>query len=71
MVAQVEKSVDTTVVSTDRMVRESARANGALALRPEALIEWARACESRLLHEARRRRDVNRKEFRNSINFES
>lgn len=70
MVAQVEKSVDTTVVSNDRMVRESARANGALALRPEALLEWARACESRLLHEARRRRDVNGKEFRNSINFE-
>ena len=70
MVASVEKSVDTTVVRNDRMVRESVRANGALALRPEALLEWAQACEMRLLHEAHRRRNVNEKKFRNSIDFE-
>ena len=70
MVASVEKSVDTTVVSNDRMVRESVRANGALTLRPEALLEWARACEMRLLHEAHRRRNVNEKNFRNSIDLE-
>ena len=70
MVARVEKSVDTTVVSNDRMVRESARANGALALRPEGLLEWARACEMRLLSDAHRRKDINEKEFRNSIDLE-
>ena len=69
MVARVEKSADTTVVSNDRMVRESARANGALALRPEALLEWARACEMRLLRDANRRSFINQKEFRNSIDF--
>ena len=70
MVARVGKSVDTTVVSNDRMVRESARANGALALRPEALLEWARACEMRLFRDAQLRRDINEKEFRNSIDLE-
>ena len=69
MVARVEKSVDVTVVSNDRMVRESARANGALALRPEGLIEWARACKMRLLRDAHRRKDINEKEFRNIIDL--
>ena len=70
LVARVEESVNTTVVSNDRMIRESARANGALAIRPEALLEWARACEMRLLRDAHRRRDINEKEFRNSIDLE-
>ena len=69
MVARVEKSVDVTVVSNDRMVRESARANGALALRPEGLLEWARACKMRLLRDAHRRKDINEKEFRNIIDL--
>ena len=69
MVARVEKSVDVTVVSNDRMVRESARANGALALRPEGLLEWARACKMRLLRDAHRRKDIDEKEFRNIIDL--
>ena len=69
MVARVEKSVDVTVVSNDLMVRESARANGALALRPEGLLEWARACKMRLLRDAHRRKDINEKEFRNIIDL--
>ena len=69
MVARVEKSVDVTVVSNDLMVRESVRANGALALRPEGLLEWARACKMRLLRDAHRRKDINEKEFRNIIDL--
>lgn len=69
MVARVPNPGDTTVVSNDRMVRESARANGALALRPEELFEWARGCEARLLQDARRRNAANAKDFRNSIDL--
>lgn len=69
MVARVKNSGDTTVVSNDRMVRESARANGALALRPKELFEWARGCEARLLQDARRRNQANAKDFRNGIDL--
>jgi len=70
MVARVKTPGDATVVSNDRMVRESARANGALALRPEELFEWARGCEARLLQDARRRNRANAQEFRNGIDLE-
>ncbi len=70
MVARIKKSSDTTVVSNDRMVRESARANGAMALRPEELFEWARGCEARLLQDARRRNAANAKDFRNGLDLD-
>lgn len=70
MVARVQNPDETTVVSNDRMVRESTRAAGALALRPEELFEWARGCEARLLQDARRRNQANAKEFRNGIDFQ-
>lgn len=69
MVARVKKPGDATVVSNDGMVRESARANGAIALRPEELFEWARACDARLLQDARRRNAENAKSFRNGIDL--
>lgn len=70
MVARIKKPGEATVVSNDRMVRESTRANGALALRPEELFEWARGCESRLLQDARRRNAVNAKGFRNGLEID-
>jgi predicted RNA-binding protein with PIN domain len=70
MVARVKNSGEATVVSNDRMVRESARANGALALTPDELFEWARACEQRLLQDVQRRNAANAKSFRNGIDLE-
>ncbi|WPJ95333.1 NYN domain-containing protein [Coraliomargarita algicola] len=70
MVARVKHAADATVVSNDRMVRESVRAHGAIALRPEELFEWSRACESRLVQDARRRNTANAKDFRNGINLD-
>ena len=69
MVARVKNPHDTSVVSNDRMVRESVRANGAIALRPEDLFEWARGCESRLVQENCRRNAVNAKDFRNGLDL--
>lgn len=70
IVARVETPGETTVVSNDRMVRESVRANGAIALRPEELFEWARACEARLIQDAQRRNAENAKSFRNSLDLD-
>lgn len=69
MVARISQPSDTTVVSNDRMVRESIRASGANALRPEELFEWAAACELRLVQDARRRNTANAKEFRNGLDL--
>jgi len=51
------------------MFRESVRANGAIALRPEELFEWARGCESRLVQDTRRRNAANAKDFRNGLDL--
>ena len=70
MVARVKNPHDTTVVSNDRMVRESVRANGAIALRPEDLFEWARGCQSRLVQDNYRRNAANAKDFKNGLNLD-
>jgi predicted RNA-binding protein with PIN domain len=70
MVARVNNPHDSTVVSNDRMVRESVRANGAIALRPEELFEWARGCEARLVQDARRRNAANAKNFKNGLDLD-
>ena len=70
MVARIKKSGEATVVSNDRMVRESARANGAFALTPEELFQWAHACEQRLMQDVQRRQSANAKSFRNGIDLE-
>ena len=69
MVARVKNPQDTTVVSNDRMVRESVRANGAIALRPEDLFEWASGCELRLLQDTRRRNAANTEDFKNGLDL--
>ncbi len=58
------------VVSNDNLVREATRACGAMALRPEELFEWARACEARLIQDAARRRAENSKEWRNGLDLD-
>ena len=70
MVARVKNPQDTTVVSNDRMVRESVRANGAIALRPEDLFEWASGCESRLVQDTRRRNAANAEDFKNGLDLD-
>lgn len=69
IVARAGEPREVTVVSNDRMVRESARANGAMALRPDELFEWAQGCENRLAQDARRRNAANAKEFRNGLDL--
>jgi len=66
---RIKTSSDVTVVSNDNLVREATRSSGAIALRPEELFEWARACEARLVQDAARRRKENAKEWRNGIDF--
>ena len=70
MVARVKNPHDTSVVSNDRMVRESVRANGAIALRPEDFFEWAKGCESRLIQDTRRRNAANAKYFKNGLDLD-
>ncbi|MEM8867557.1 MAG: NYN domain-containing protein [Verrucomicrobiota bacterium] len=59
-----------TVASNDNMVREAARSVGALAIRPEELLEWAQACERRLSQDARRRNQANAASFENRIKID-
>lgn len=61
---------DMTVASNDNLVREAVRSAGALAIRPEELIEWADACGKRLEQDAMRRNLENAKSFRNGLNID-
>ncbi|MFT4901601.1 MAG: putative RNA-binding protein with PIN domain [Lentimonas sp.] len=69
IVARADKDDQVTVVSNDLMVRESIQANGADAMRPEELFDWARSCEQRLLQDAARRRKQNAQVWRNGIDL--
>ena len=66
---KVKHSIEISVVSNDNLVREATRASGAIALRPEALFEWARRCENRLSQAVVRRVKSNDKEFENPLNI--
>ena len=70
IVARVSNAARVTVVSHDNMVRESTRANGAIALNPEELFEWARACDARLVQDAQRRRKANAREWKNGLDID-
>ncbi|MEM1222007.1 MAG: NYN domain-containing protein [Verrucomicrobiota bacterium] len=59
-----------TVASNDNMVREATRASGALAIRPEELFEWSRACGRRLEQDALRRNQANAKAFHNRLDLD-
>jgi len=59
-----------TVVSNDNCIREATRSTGAIALRPEELFEWAKACEKHLELDALRRNQANESSFRNGIDIE-
>ena len=66
---RVKNPGNISVVSNDNMVREATRSSGAIALRPEELFAWARACETRLFQDAVRRRNANAREWRNGIDL--
>jgi predicted RNA-binding protein with PIN domain len=70
IVARVSNPARVTVVSNDNMVRESIRANGAIALTPEELFEWARACDARLIQDAQRRRKENAREWKHGLDID-
>lgn len=69
IVARVANPARVTVVSNDNMVRESIRANGAMAMTPEELFDWAAACDRRLVQDARRRRKENAREWKNGLDL--
>ena len=56
-----------TVASNDAIVRESARANGAIAISAEDLYNWVCSCERRLVKDVERWRTINEKEWSSSI----
>ncbi len=70
IVARVSNPAWVTVVSQDNMVRESIRANGAIAMDAEGLFGWARACDARLIQDAQRRRKVNACEWKNGLDID-
>lgn len=70
IVARVSNPSRVTVVSNDNMVRESIRANGAMAMTPEELFDWAAACNRRLVQDAARRRKENAREWKNGLDIE-
>jgi len=67
---RVKNPNDVSVVSNDNLVREATRSSGAIALRPEELFEWARACDARLVQDAARRRKENAKEWRHGLDID-
>lgn len=70
IVKRVKDANEVNVVSNDNMIREATRASGAMALRPEELYEWSRACEIRLRQDTKRRNRKNAKSFRNGIEID-
>jgi predicted RNA-binding protein with PIN domain len=66
---RVKNPSDVSVVSNDNLVREATRSVGAMALRPEELFEWARACDARLVQDAARRRKENAKQWHNGLDI--
>ncbi len=70
IVQRVKNANEVSVVSNDNMVREATRASGAMALRPEELYEWSRACEVRLRQDTSRRNRSNARGFKNGLDFE-
>ncbi|MGB1127364.1 MAG: NYN domain-containing protein [Opitutales bacterium] len=70
IVRRAPDAAKVTVVSNDNLVREATRSVGAIALRPEELFGWARACEKRLADAARRRNVENAQSFRNGIDLD-
>lgn len=67
---RVKKPSGVSVVSNDNLVRETTRSVGAMALRPEELFEWARACDSRLMQDAARRRQENAQAWHNGLDID-
>ena len=55
--------------SNDNMVRESIRALGANALRPEELMDWAAGCRDRMQRDLVRKRQQAAKEWGNRLEF--
>ncbi|MGC6425167.1 MAG: NYN domain-containing protein [Lentimonas sp.] len=70
IIRRVPNPSNVSVVSNDNLVREATRSTGAMALRPEELFEWARACDLRLMQDAARRRKENAKEWRNGLDID-
>lgn len=60
----------TTVASNDAAVRESARANGAIAITAGDLYDWICACERRLMRDVEHNRKLNNSEWRNGIDVD-
>ncbi|CAI8263598.1 MAG: Uncharacterised protein [Opitutia bacterium UBA7350] len=70
IVKRVSLPEGVSVVSNDNMVREATRASGAMALRPEELFDWAKACEKRLLQDTQRHNKRNKQKFRNGLDID-
>lgn len=69
MLARVSNPGEVTVVTNDRMIRESAYVHGAIAMRPKELFAWACRCDRRLTEDNRRRKVENAKSFFNRIDL--
>ena len=67
---RVTETAHVTVASNDGMVRECARANGAIAIGCADLLDWACACERRFAQDAQQRKRKNELEWKNGIELD-
>tara|TARA_B110000003_G_C16479299_1_gene468907 strand:+ start:352 stop:837 length:486 start_codon:yes stop_codon:yes gene_type:complete len=70
MLARLQQPEQAIVVSHDRWVRESTLVQGAQAMRPAELFDWADRCQQRLQRSAHRERKSNDSKFKNGLNFD-
>lgn len=70
MLARLKQPEQAIVVSHDRWVRESTLVQGAQAMRPAELFEWANRCQKRLQQSARVERMSNDASFKNGLNLD-
>ena len=70
LLTRVSEPGNITVASNDAMVRESARVSGAIAISANDLMDWICACERRLIRDSERRRRLNDRKWKNSIDLD-
>ena len=69
IIVRIKNKEFVTVVSNDNLVRESTRANGAMAMRPLELLEWIATSNNRLNERCRTSKN-NKKALENRIDLD-
>ena len=70
LLVRAKNKESVTVVSNDNLVREAARANGTLVIRPDDLFDWVAVCNDRLMQISRRQKEHTETPFGNRIDID-